>query len=288
MSNLIKEDQKTLFEISAFRAEEIGALEHPEHPDDENGQVELPVGKEPSLYPQDPPKMVAADDEVALEEAQVVRQIFRWIGLERASIGEVCRRLQRDGVRTRTGKTTWDRSAVWGMLKNPAYKGKAAFGKTRVGPLRPRLREQRGRPLQPRRPVSTNDVPEEEWIFIPVPALVDEDLFDAAQAQLQENRQRARQRKRGARYLLQGLIVCAQCQYAYYGKPISNKAAKGKTRDYAYYRCIGTDAYRFGGERICDNMQVRTDTLDQTIWQQVCVLLEEPQRLEQEYRRRLH
>lgn len=225
--------------------------------------------------------------EVVPEQAQVVRQIFAWIGLERASIGEVCRRLQHAGIPSRTGKSTWDRSVVWAMLKNPAYKGQAAFGKTRVGPLRPRLRQQRGRPLQPRRPVSTNDVPEEEWIFIPVPALVDEALFDAVQAQLQENRQRARQRKRGARYLLQGLLVCAQCQYAYYGKPISNKAAKGKTRDYAYYRCIGTDAYRFGGERICDNMQVRTDMLDQTIWQQVCVLLEEPQRLEQEYQRRL-
>lgn len=45
------------------------------------------------------------------------------------------------------------------------------------------------------------------------------------QAQLQENRQRARQRKRGARYLLQGLLVCAQCQYAYYGKPVSNKGS---------------------------------------------------------------
>ncbi len=225
--------------------------------------------------------------EVVLEQAQVVRQIFRWIGLERASIGEVCRRLQRDGVRTRTGKHTWDRSVVWGMLKNPAYKGQAAFGKTRVGPLRPRLREQRGRSFQPRRPVSTNDVPEEKWIFIPVPALVDEDLFDVVQAQLQENRQRARQRKRGARYLLQGLLVCAQCKYAYYGKPVSRKAAKGKTRDYAYYRCIGTDAYRFGGERICDNMQTRTDMLDQLVWQEVCALLEEPQRLEQEYQRRL-
>jgi site-specific DNA recombinase len=38
------------------------------------------------------------------------------------------------------------------------------------------------------------------------------------------------------------------CGYAYYGKAISNKAAKGKPRDYAYYRCIGTDAYRFGAK----------------------------------------
>ena len=58
MSNLIKEDQKTLFEISAFRAEEIGPLEQPDLPDEESGQVKLPVGKDPSLYPQDPPELL--------------------------------------------------------------------------------------------------------------------------------------------------------------------------------------------------------------------------------------
>jgi site-specific DNA recombinase len=188
--------------------------------------------------------------EVLPEEARVVRQIFQWIGLERVSIGEVCRRLNKAGVRTRTGKTTWDRSVIWSMLKNPAYKGMAAFGKTRVGPMTPRLRPQRGHPVQPRRPVSISSVPDDNWISIPVPALVDEALFDAVQLQLEENRKRARQSNRGARYLLQGLLVCAHCHYAYYGKPVSRKSAKGKVRDYAYYRCIGTDAYRFGGERI--------------------------------------
>ena len=88
------------------------------------------------------------------EEARVVRQIFTWIGQERLSIGEVCRRLQRAEERTRTGRTQWDRRVVWGILKNPAYKGTAAFGKTRSGPLRPRLRAQRHRPLQPRHAVS--------------------------------------------------------------------------------------------------------------------------------------
>jgi len=135
--------------------------------------------------------------------------------------------------------------------------------------------------------VSTREVPEDQWLYIPVPPLVSEALFETVQTQLEENRQRARQRKRGARYLLQGLLVCAQCQYAYYGKAVSNKAAKGKKRDYAYYRCIGTDAYRFGGERICDNLQVRTDKLDEWVWQEVCALLEDPQRLQQEYQRRL-
>jgi site-specific DNA recombinase len=225
--------------------------------------------------------------EIVLDEARVVRQIFAWVGHERVSIQEVCRRLQQAGERTRTGKTTWDRTTVWGILKNPAYKGTAAFGKTKAGPMQPKLRPQRGDPAQPRRPVSTHEVPQEQWIYIPVPPLVSEALFEVVQAQLAENRQRARQRQRGARYLLQGLLVCAQCQYAYYGKAVSNKAAKGKKRNYAYYRCIGTDAYRFGGERICDNLQVRTDKLDEWVWQEVCALLEDPQRLQQEYQRRL-
>jgi site-specific DNA recombinase len=226
--------------------------------------------------------------EIIPDEARVVCQIFDWVGRQRISIGEVCRRLQQAGEHTRSGKTVWDRSVVLGILKNPAYQGSAAFGKTQAVPMRPKLRLQRDDPPQPRRAVSTVTVPKEQWIYIPVPALVSEELFEAVQVQLEENRRRARQRQRGARYLLQGLLVCAQCQYAYYGKPVSQKSAKGKQRDYAYYRCIGTDAYRFGGERICDNLQVRADLLDELVWNEVCDLLAQPQRLEQEYQRRLN
>jgi len=107
--------------------------------------------------------------EILLEEARVVRQVFDWVGRERVSIGEAVRRLTQAQERTRTGKTVWDRSTVWGILKNPAYKGTAAFGKTRAADLRPRLRTQRGRPTQPRRARSPIDVPQEEWIGVPVP-----------------------------------------------------------------------------------------------------------------------
>jgi len=146
------------------------------------------------------------------------------------------------------------------------------------GQARPRLRPGRGQSPQPRRPYSTYPVATEEWIGIPVPALVDEALFESVGQQLSENRRRARQNQRGAKYLLQGLVVCKQCGYSYYGKPVSNKAAKGKTRDYAYYRCIGTDAYRFAGQRICSNTQVRTDLLEVAVWREVRALLENPQR----------
>jgi site-specific DNA recombinase len=222
--------------------------------------------------------------EVVPEEAQVVRQVFEWVGRERLSIAQVARRLSQAGIRTRTGKTVWDRTTVWDMLQNSAYRGEAAFGKTRVGPMRPRLRAQRGRRLLPRHAQSTYDVPADEWLRVPVPALVSEELFDAVQPQLEENRRRAR---RGARYLLQGLLVCARCGYAYYGKALSPSARKGHPRDYAYYRCIGSDAYRFGGERLCYNTQVRTDRLEQAVWTEVCQLLDDPPRLAQEYTRRL-
>ncbi len=224
--------------------------------------------------------------ELVVEQATVVQQIFDWVGKERATIGEVCRRLNEAGFLTQTGKTVWDRATVWGMLKNPAYKGTAAFGKTQVKCRRPRLRPIRGAAPQPKRDYSTSSVDTSEWILVPVPAIVDENLFAAVQQQLQENQRRSRIGQRGARYLLQGLVTCKLCGYAYYGKAISNKAVKGKPRDYAYYRCIGTDAYRFGGQRVCSNTQVRTDTLEAAVWQEVCELLKNPSRLEREYQRR--
>jgi len=225
--------------------------------------------------------------EIDEAQAEVVRQIFAWVALKRCSIGEVCRRLQQRGIRSPRGKTYWDRSTVWGMLNNSAYIGKAQFGKTRVGPMRPRLRAQRGRPLQPRQAHSTYDTPTEERVSITVPAIVDEALFATVAEQLMENRRRQRQRKRGAKYLLQGLLVCGQCGYAYYGKPLSRSARKGRLREYAYYRCVGTDAHRFGGKRVCKNKQCRTDLLDRVVWEDVCALLAEPERVRAEYERRL-
>jgi site-specific DNA recombinase len=129
----------------------------------------------------------------------VVRQGFTGVGQERGSIGQGCRRLQRAGEPRRDGQTRWERSVVWGRLKNPADKGTAGFGKTRVGALKRRLRAQRGRPLPPRRPSALAAVPREEWILVPVPALREPERYDVGQDHLAENRQRARQGQRGAR-----------------------------------------------------------------------------------------
>ena len=62
-------------------------------------------------------------------------------------IADIARALSENGVLTRTGKHVWDRSTVWAMLRNPAYHGQAAFGKTqttgqRAKPTRPSRRRQ--------------------------------------------------------------------------------------------------------------------------------------------------
>ncbi len=50
---------------------------------------------------------------------------------------------------------------------------------------------------------------------------------------------------------------------------------------------MGTDASRFGGERVCTNAQVRTDLLEVTVWREVQGVLAHPERVAEEYPRRL-
>lgn len=228
----------------------------------------------------------AAAYEVVEEQAAIVKQVFELVGRDRLSIGVVSRRLKEQGVLTATGKTWWDRATVWGMLKNTAYMGSAGFGKTRLGDRRPRPMMQRGHAKTPRRSGSTYDVPRDEWSLIDVPAIIDAALFETVQQQLDANRRQASERKRGARYLLQGLVNCACCGYAYCGKKVSRSSAKGRDQ-WAYYRCVGTDAYRFGGQRVCQNKQARTDKLDDAVWNDLCELLRNPGLLREEYQRRL-
>jgi len=115
---------------------------------------------------------------------------------------------------------------------------------------------------------------------------VSPEVFAAAHEQLERNRRLSARNGRGQRYLLQGLAVCARCGYAFYGKRVSPASTKGKPRRYAYYRCVGSDAYRFDGGRVCHNPQVRVDQLDGYVWDSVRLLLQDPARVLDEWSRR--
>ena len=223
--------------------------------------------------------------DVLLEEARLVQQIFAWVGRDRLPLAEVCRRLQQQGIRTRTGKERWDSSTICDMLRNPAYKGTAVYGRWQVGPRRPRLRPARGQPEQPRRPYSVYAA-EGPGITIAVPALVSPELFATVAEQLDENRLRNRQSRRGARWLLQGLLVCKACGYALYGLGSRSRLANGRLIEYAHYRCVGRNGCRFGGQPICSNRQVKVAELDAAVWKDVCDLLRNPAKVRAEYDRR--
>src|SRR5260370_1113244 len=58
--------------------------------------------------------------------------MFRRYADDGATIADLARWMAGQGVPTRTGKSRWDRSVIWGMLRNPAYQGRAVFGKTQI------------------------------------------------------------------------------------------------------------------------------------------------------------
>src|SRR4029077_15898157 len=72
----------------------------------------------------------AAYYQVVDAEAEVVRTVFDWYTRTGFSIGAITRELNQRRTRTRSGNGRWERSTVWGLLRNPAYAGHACFGKT--------------------------------------------------------------------------------------------------------------------------------------------------------------
>jgi site-specific DNA recombinase len=169
------------------------------------------------------------------------------------------------------------------MLANPTYTGMARYGRTRCGPRRTQPRRPRrlkaGRVRLPGSIYRTDEA--DQWP-IAVPAIVDEALFEAARVQLAENRKRKRAGVVGATVLLQGLLVCARCGYAYHG----NASHREKPHPYRYYRCGGTFAARFGGQKICNNKILNMRRTDEAVWEDVRGLLLDPERLAAEHRRR--
>ena len=222
----------------------------------------------------------AAYYEVLENEAAVVRMVFELYVHKHFSINAIARLLNQRRIPTRTGKTRWERSTVWGILRNPAYYGKACYGKTE---LRPRQRITR--PLRQRnglasRNSANQERPRSEWIEVPVPALVTEETFALAQEQLTKNKHHS-PRRTIEPTLLQGMLVCQRCGYALY-----RTSTRTSKRKLYYYRCLGSDAYRRLKGALCTNRPVRQDRLDQVVWDEIMRLLEDDTLMQSEINRR--
>src|SRR6516164_6090083 len=215
------------------------------------------------------------------EEAAVVRRVYRWYTVQGMSIGAITRRLNERSVPTRKRISRWERSTVWAMLRNPAYKGTACFGKTEIRP-----RQRVTRPLRIRggiitRNSASHERPRKEWIEIPVPAIVGEETFALAQELLTANKTRA-PRRTIEPSICQGMVSCSKCGYALY-----RTSTRTSARKIHYYRCLGSDAWRHPNGPVCNNRPVRQDLLDHVVWSEVVKLLETPHLIDDELNRRL-
>src|SRR6266540_3211008 len=112
------------------------------------------------------------------------------------------------------------------------------------------------------------DRPREDWVHIPVPAIVDTDTFERVALRLADNKRFASRNSR-VPSLLQGLAACERCGYG-------------------YYRCLGSDDYRYEGGRVCANKPVRADYLDQVVWEHITGLPADPHLIRAEIDKRLH
>ena len=226
----------------------------------------------------------AARYEVIPEEAEWVRRIFTWVCLEGCSLSEVCRRLDRAGVSTRHRRRGWCISTVAQMLANTAYIGTAMYGGTRMGPRRGDLRRPRRlKKGRTRSPYSIYKTDPSEQVPIPVPAIIDAHLFEGARQSLAANRRRQRVGVVGATVLLQGLLVCTRCGYAYHGCTSQLE----KKNPYRYYRCGGSSPSRVGADAVCKNRLLNMKKADEAVWEDVRGILLDPHRLAEEHHRRV-
>ncbi|HET9116031.1 MAG TPA: recombinase family protein [Gaiellaceae bacterium] len=212
-------------------------------------------------------------------KASVVREVFRRYAHGGQTLAAIADWLNETETPTTTPGKTWHPSTVRGMLVNPAYRGEAAFGKTRVTGARgkaTRQARQRGarQSLTPQR----TSAPEDDWTMIAVPAIIDVDTFALARARLEQG-VRFAQRNARKPSLLRGLLVCRECGYAWH------RVQKGKQSKRAFYQC-GSRCLRTA-ERRCNSTPVRAEELDQLVWGEITRLLCEPDLVHAEIDRRL-
>jgi len=213
-------------------------------------------------------------------EAAVVRMVYDYYTVKGLSVGAIARLLNEQGIPTPRRRSYWERAVVWGMLRNPAYKGTAYFNKTQTS-----KRQRITRPTRLRggntREGARRERPRDEWIEIPVPAIVTEETFALAAEQLRDNKEHAA-RRTITPSVVQGLVSCRKCGYALY-----RHSTRTSARTIRYYYCQGADAWRRVGGAVCDTKPVRQDLLDEVVWCEVVKLLERPQLIQEELERRL-
>ena len=207
------------------------------------------------------------------KEAALVRTLYGWLIDERTTIRQILKRLNAGPDVPRSGRHAWSPSLVHHILADPVYAGTAYANRySFVPPRKPR------RPYGPRTGEATcrQLKPREQWIAIPVPAIVDQETWDRAQAQLARNAALSFRNNTKHNYLLRCLMTCATCGLAMFGRTY---AARGKQPERRYYQCHGKDCILSARPAACPSRNVKAEEIEAAVWDHVAGLLASPERL---------
>src|SRR6266511_339859 len=225
----------------------------------------LPWTRAPFGYQVDPQRTgEVAGVRVEQDEAVLVAQLFDWYLEAGVTLYRLAKRLTDLGIATPTGKPRWNVASVRGILRNPAYTGRAQTNRTRVAPAR-----QRKAALLPVGPGQSHAPrPPEEWVTVAVPQIVSEETFAQVQAKLDANQQGAARNTRHP-YLLRALVSCGACRLSCTARTTQN--------GYNYYICVGrTDALRRAQGQRCTARYAPAAQLDELVWADLSALLTDP------------
>ena len=219
-------------------------------------------------------KKGAGKFEINEVEAYWVRQIFEWYtGREMLSINDLLRRLVAAGAPTRAGGGRWHAESVRIILRSETYCGVWHWNKRMSVP--PKARRDIDRALK------TSNVLHDrsDWIAIPIPAIIDRSIWEAAQARMQENVLRSKRNSKH-NYLLGGgggHIWCAECCRKYGGR-----SRKVGGREFLTYDCSGKNVTRTragGGPARCSSKNLHAARLEEFVWEYISSVLTDPDAL---------
>jgi site-specific DNA recombinase len=220
------------------------------------------------------PKQEGIPGHLLIDEAEAtfVRMLYTWLIDERMTSRQLLKRLNAGPWLPRSGKKPWSAATVHHILTDPIYTGTAYTNRYRfVPPTKPRTPHRSPNPSFTKQPR-----PREEWIAIPVPAVIDQQTHDLAVAQLARNATLSFRHNTKRSYLLRCLLRCQSCGLAMCG--ITHKAGS-RHGEVGYYVCSGKDLVYSARTERCRQRRVRMDELDATVWEHLCTLLRAPAQL---------
>jgi site-specific DNA recombinase len=213
------------------------------------------------------------------EQADRVRQMFHWLVDDMMSVDGITYKMRALGVPTPSGRGYWIRSTVHKILTNPAYMGKTyAFTVTYGEPT------YRTKADTNRRKTGLIRRPKSDWIEIPnaTPPIVSPELFEAAQIQMNRNKELALHNTKHE-YLLHGHLRCEKCGRSYWGKTSITK--RGIRRyERRLYRCSGN--LKKVTPELCGNRNLNGIQVESAVWLQLEALLTQPELISKELERR--